>query len=274
MKKVLLVGESWEVFSIHLKGFDAFFTTKYDEGAKWLIEALEEGGYQVDYIPNHHAPSKVPTDLAKLKEYSAVILSDIGANTLLLHPDTFERSIATPNRLKLFREYVEQGGAFVMIGGYMSFTGIDGKAKYKNSPVEEILPVTLLAHDDRVEIPEGVYPEVSKPDHPVVQGLDAQWPMLLGYNQVIAKEGRKFWPWQARIPFWWWVPTARARPRPSPRTARPIGVPRSSWSGSSTTSSGSSWWTGSLIRSSRDNLCDAKRHARGFPGRGLSHLRE
>ncbi|MGB4249520.1 MAG: glutamine amidotransferase, partial [Limnochordia bacterium] len=91
--------------------------------------------------------------------------------------------------LKLFREYVEQGGAFVMIGGYMSFTGIDGKAKYKNSPVEEILPVTLLAHDDRVEIPEGVYPEVSKPDHPVVQGLDAQWPMLLGYNQVIAKEG-------------------------------------------------------------------------------------
>ncbi|HOK32586.1 MAG TPA: glutamine amidotransferase, partial [Limnochordia bacterium] len=39
MKKVLLVGESWEVFSIHLKGFDAFFTTKYDEGAKWLIEA-------------------------------------------------------------------------------------------------------------------------------------------------------------------------------------------------------------------------------------------
>ena len=189
MKKVLLVGESWEVFSIHLKGFDAFFTTKYDEGAKWLIEALEEGGYQVDYIPNHHAPSKVPTDLAKLKEYSAVILSDIGANTLLLHPDTFERSIATPNRLKLFREYVEQGGAFVMIGGYMSFTGIDGKAKYKNSPVEEILPVTLLAHDDRVEIPEGVYPEVSKPDHPVVQGLDAQWPMLLGYNQVIAKEG-------------------------------------------------------------------------------------
>lgn len=85
----------------------------------------------MDYIPNHHAPSKVPTDLAKLKEYSAVILSDIGANTLLLHPDTFERSIATPNRLKLFREYVEQGGAFVMIGGYMSFTGIDGKAKYK-----------------------------------------------------------------------------------------------------------------------------------------------
>ena len=189
MKKVLLVGESWEVFSIHLKGFDAFFTTKYDEGAKWLTEALEEGGYQVDYIPNHHAPSRVPTELSELQEYSVVILSDIGANTLLLHPDTFERSLATPNRLKLFREYAEQGGAFVMIGGYMSFAGIDGKGKYKDSPVEEILPVTLLAHDDRVEIPEGINPQVVQPDHPVVQGLDAQWPMLLGYNQVIAKEG-------------------------------------------------------------------------------------
>ena len=189
MKRVLLVGESWETFSIHIKGFDAFFTTKYGEGAEWMIRALTEGGYQVDYIPNHHAPSKVPTKLAQLQEYSAVLLSDIGANTLLLHPDTFERSLATPNRLKLFKEYVEQGGAFAMIGGYMSFTGIDAKAKYKNSPVEEILPVTLLEHDDRVEIPEGVNPVVVKPDHPVVQGLDTTWPMLLGYNQVIAKEG-------------------------------------------------------------------------------------
>jgi len=189
MKKVLLVGESWEVFSIHLKGFDAFFTTKYDEGAEWIIRALHEGGYQVDYIPNHHAPSRVPTDLVKLQEYSAIILSDVGANTLLLHPDTFERSIATPNRLKLFKEYVEQGGAFVMIGGYMSFTGIHAKAKYKNSPVEEILPVTLLSHDDRVEVPEGINPKVVKSSHPVVKGLDDEWPMLLGYNQVIPKDG-------------------------------------------------------------------------------------
>jgi uncharacterized membrane protein len=188
MKKVLLVGESWETFSIHLKGFDAFFTTKYGEGAQWLVEALTKGGYQVDYIPNHHAPSRVPTDLAELKKYDVVMLSDIGANTLLLHPDTFERSMATPNRLKLFRDYVSEGGAFVMIGGYLSFTGIDAKGKYKDSPVEEILPVRLLAHDDRVEIPEGVKPVVVKPDHPVVQGLDREWPMLLGYNQLIAKE--------------------------------------------------------------------------------------
>ncbi|NMB21114.1 MAG: cytoplasmic protein [Firmicutes bacterium] len=187
MKKVLLVGESWEIFSIHQKGFDAFFTTKYDEGAKWLIEALEAGGYQVDYIPNHHAPSKVPTTLEELQKYSVIILSDVGANTLLLHPDTFERSIATPNRLKLFRDYVDQGGAFLMVGGYLSFTGIDGKAKYRHSPVEEILPVTLMEYDDRVEVPEGLYPTVVHAEHPVVQGLDATWPMLLGYNKLAPK---------------------------------------------------------------------------------------
>ena len=53
----------------------------------------------------------------------------------------------------------------------------------------------LLAHDDRVEIP-GSHPVVVKPD-PVVQGLDREWPMLLGYNQLIAKVLR-FLLWQRR----------------------------------------------------------------------------
>ena len=74
-----------------------------------------------------------------------------------------------------------------MVGGYLSFTGIDGKAKYRHSPVEEILPVTLMEYDDRVEVPEGLYPTVVHAEHPVVQGLDATWPMLLGYNKLAPK---------------------------------------------------------------------------------------
>ena len=42
-----------------------------------------------------------------------------------------------------------------MIGGYFSFQGIDGKARWRNTPVEEALPVSCLAYDDRLEIPEG-----------------------------------------------------------------------------------------------------------------------
>ena len=38
------------------------------------------------------------------------MLSDVGANTLLLHPDTFVRSVALPNRLHAIRDYVAAGG--------------------------------------------------------------------------------------------------------------------------------------------------------------------
>ena len=187
VKKILLAGESWETFSIHIKGFDTFYTSKYAEGAKWLIKAIEEAGYRVDFIPNHHAPSKFPTELESIKEYSTVILSDIGSNTLLIHPDTFERSLPTPNRLKLIRDYVADGGGFLMVGGYMSFQGIDGKARYKDTPIEDILPVKIAAIDDRVEVPEGFYPAI-KEEHQVVAGIDKTWPMLLGYNRFYAKD--------------------------------------------------------------------------------------
>ena len=41
-KKVLLAGESWSSHTTHVKGFDTFYTSVYEEGGKWLIAALEE----------------------------------------------------------------------------------------------------------------------------------------------------------------------------------------------------------------------------------------
>jgi uncharacterized membrane protein len=186
-KKVLLVGESWETFSTHIKGFDTFYTSKYEEGAEWLIEALKKAGYEVEFIPNHRASSEFPTSEEEINKYQVLILSDIGANTLLLHPDTFEKSIPTTNRLKLIKKYVENGGGFLMIGGYLSFQGVDGKARYKDTPVEEVLPIEIKPIDDRVEVPEGMYPEVTE-DHVITAGLDKKWPMFLGYNQFKAAD--------------------------------------------------------------------------------------
>lgn len=51
-----------------------------------------------------------------------------------------------------------------MIGGYLSFQGIDGKARYKDTPIEEVLPVKMKSIDDRIEVPEGMYPEITE-DH-------------------------------------------------------------------------------------------------------------
>ena len=185
--RVLLAGESWVMHTIHQKGFDAFTTTAYGEGHQWLSDALTAGGYAVEHLPNHLAPTRFPTSLDALRLYGVVILSDIGSNTLLLHPDTFERSVALPNRLALLRDYVAGGGGLVMVGGYLSFQGIDAKARYAGTPVEAALPVTLLPVDDRVEAPEGVVPVVRAAGHPTVAGLPGEWPALLGYNRLRPK---------------------------------------------------------------------------------------
>ena len=185
--KVLLAGESWETLSFHQKGFDVFTTTFYYEGGGPLQAALQAAGHKITYMPSHIAATKFPTDLADLQVFDVVMLSDIGANTLLLHPDTFERSKALPNRLKLLRDYVEGGGGLIMVGGYMTFQGIDGKARYAGSPVEAALPVTMMTMDDRVEVPEGATPQVRLADHPIVAGLEATWPHLLGYNRLLAR---------------------------------------------------------------------------------------
>jgi uncharacterized membrane protein len=185
--RVLLAGESWVMHTIHQKGFDSFWTTAYGEGHQWLSAALAAGGFEVVHLPNHLANEQFPLTPEELGAYGAVLLSDIGANTLLLHPDTFTKSISLPNRLVSLREYARRGGGLVMVGGYLTFQGIDAKGRYAGSAVEEALPVTMLPVDDRVETPEGVEPMVTDPGHPIVAGLPERWPALLGYNRLTAR---------------------------------------------------------------------------------------
>ena len=187
-RRALIAGESWTVHSTHQKGFDSFSTVEYAEGIHWLRSALETDGWQVDYQPAHVAARDFPSDLKALSQFDCVMLSDVGANTLLLHPDTFARSVTRPNRLNVIRDYVAAGGGFVMIGGYMTFQGIEAKAQYGGTAIEEILPVNLFRFDDRAECPQGIVPNVMDPDHPIVAGIGPDWPALLGFNRVTAKQ--------------------------------------------------------------------------------------
>jgi uncharacterized membrane protein len=186
-RRILIAGESWTVHSIHQKGFDSFTTTEYAEGVRWLKDALEAGGWEVVYQPAHVAAREFPLTAEALSAFDSVILSDIGANTLLLHPDTFVRSKALPNRLESIRDYVASGGGFIMVGGYLTFQGIEAKGQYAGSAVEEALPVTLDRFDDRRETPQGIVPKVSA-SHPIVEGLENVWPALLGYNRIWPKD--------------------------------------------------------------------------------------
>ena len=186
--RILIAGESWVTHSIHQKGFDAFTTTTYEEGVGPLRSALASRGVSVDYMPNHVAASDFPSTPKALSDWDVIVLSDIGANTLLLHPDTFARSVPKPDRLQAVRDYVDAGGGLLMVGGYLTFQGIDAKARYAGSPVEAALPVTLQTIDDRVEVPSGVTPTVRMPQHPIASGMGDSWPALLGYNRVYARD--------------------------------------------------------------------------------------
>ena len=185
---VLLAGESWTSTATHIKGFDQFPTVTYHNGAKVFLAAVKDSPFDVQHMPSHEAQEEFPSTLEGLMKYDAIILSDIGANTLLLHPDTWAKSERTPNRLKLLKEYVAAGGGLMMIGGYLSFQGINGVARYRNTPVEEVLPVRCLPYDDRCEVPEGFTPELVAA-HPITANLPGPWPHLLGYNEVEVKPG-------------------------------------------------------------------------------------
>jgi len=196
-KKVLLAGESWTSTSVHIKGFDQFATASYHLGAEPLVHALKGSPFELTYMKAHEVATDFPFTLEELGAYDVVILSDLGSNTLLLHPDVWLRGTTVPNRLKLLKEWVGGGGALMMIGGYYSFQGINGGARYHRTAVEEVLPVECLPYDDRIEVPEGFRAELTRPDHPVLAGLSGEWPVLLGCNEVRLKPGAEL---LARLP--------------------------------------------------------------------------
>jgi uncharacterized membrane protein len=189
MARILVAGEQVTGTGVDVKGFDSFAVNADKEDGQTLVDALAGGGHEVAWMRTNHVARHFPETIEAMRAYDVVILSDVGSNTLLLHPDMLANCNRHPNRLKLLADYVRQGGGLVMVGGWMSFAGIDGKARYHGSPLEEALPVTCLPYDDRQERPEGVVPAVLRADHPVLAGVPADWPFFLGYNRVAPKAG-------------------------------------------------------------------------------------
>ena len=189
-KKVLLAGESWISVANHYKGFDDFSSTTFHLGATQFVSELEKhGDFSVTYMKAHEVPDGFPFERADLDLFDAIILSDIGANSFLLPGGVWLQGRPMPDRLKLIRDWTEDGGGLMMVGGYLTFQGIDGKARWHRTPVEAALPVTCLPFDDRIEVPEGFSPEIAQPDHPILAGFRGDWPPLLGANEIVPREG-------------------------------------------------------------------------------------
>jgi len=186
--RVLLVGETWVTAETHYKGFDYFGSVTLASGAEPLIAAMADQNVEIVHLAAHDAPERFPLEVGGLEPYDVVVLSDIGANSLLLHPDTWRLGLKRPNRLKLLAQWVRDGGGLAMAGGYLSFQGFEAKAGYRRTAIEEVLPCTIDPWDDRVETPEGFSPRVVGGDHPVLAGVERDWPDLLGYNRFSARE--------------------------------------------------------------------------------------
>jgi uncharacterized membrane protein len=186
---VLLIGESWVTNITEIKGVDTFSYHAYEVGTAYISEALSTDEISFTHLPCHLVQTDFPDSAEELKkQYHVVVISDCGANTFLLPVKTFLQHHKTPNKLEILRRYVELGGGLCMVGGYMSFMGIEGKGRYNNTPVEKALPVSFYPHDDRRELPEGVSIPVDPQQHPVLKGLSTKLPPILGYNRAVAKK--------------------------------------------------------------------------------------
>ena len=190
MKKILFIGESWMVHVQETKGFDVFTYDYYETATKYIEQALTLNKDNCFvHLPSHLVEEGFPKTASELAEYEVIMISDCGANTFNLPMNTFMHLNKSENKLKMLKDYVENGGALVMIGGYLTFQGIEAKGAYKNTYIEEILPVTLLNGDDRMERCQGVYPIIELPEHPILKNVPKEnWPCLYGYNLLIPKD--------------------------------------------------------------------------------------
>lgn len=186
MARILIAGESWITTTTHAKGVDEFTVHSYAEGVTQLRAALTATGHEVVHLPGHLVPTDFPETPEALDAYDVVVLSDIGANSLQLAPGVFERSVPGFDRIATLVDWVTAGGALMMIGGYLSFSGWQARGAYAGTRIADVLPVDIAPYDDRVERPAGSVATVAAA-HDVLTGVEGAWPALLGYNRTVAK---------------------------------------------------------------------------------------
>ncbi|RYJ08429.1 hypothetical protein ELS19_17995 [Halogeometricum borinquense] len=188
MTRVLLAGESWTTVTFEVKGRNVLVDADYGTAEEHLVAALEVNGADVDFLTCEETLTSFPGTREELDSYDLVLLSDVGADSLQLTPAVTAGDTDT-DRCRLLAEYVRDGGALGMIGGYMSFAGKGGAARYGRTPIADVLPVEIRDGDDRVETPAGAIPM----NRGVPADLPETWPAVLGYNHLQAKDDADVW---------------------------------------------------------------------------------
>ncbi len=184
-KQILLAGETFVVTQSVAIGYENITSSFRANGAIHLLDALHDTAYQITQIASEQCETEFPRDAKHLEQFSAVVLSDIGALSMLFTPESRAGKVSV-NRLAMLHDWVKDGGSLMMAGGYNSFQGMSATARYHQTPIEDCLPVTCLASSDGLEAPEGLIPQQKK-QHPILKGLRPNLPPVLGMNRVLAK---------------------------------------------------------------------------------------
>ncbi|MGL4595627.1 MAG: glutamine amidotransferase [Thermoguttaceae bacterium] len=138
--------------------------------AAYLSGVLTYHGIPFERVDSTSSPSEDFMD----KQYDGYIISD--------YPAARFKS----GQMEHIRDSVARGAGICMIGGWESFHGKNGE--YCNSPIADILPVTMETKDDRHNCSQPVMVFRNRVDHPILSGLPWKTPPFVGgYNAFAPK---------------------------------------------------------------------------------------
>ena len=128
-------------------------------------------GFLLDHVPSNEM---IEEDFDP-SQYSLIIFSDYSAQNI---PVSVQSAIY---------QYINGGGSFLMIGGFLSFAG-EG-ADYFSSRIADLLPVILNGNDDRRNVPQGIVPRAT---NGVFDSMNwSSPPVICGYNCLYPRDGAK-----------------------------------------------------------------------------------
>lgn len=154
--------------------------------ARYLIGALQWARFPHAHHDAEEAPP--PNLVAGKRDWDVIVLSDYPYRRLGPQADE-----AVVNLVR------EQGVGLVMLGGWSSFTGLNGG--YRGSNVAAALPVRMSDEDDRRNYPTGLV-LWGAAAHPVIEGMSFRRPpVVMGYNAVIPRSNAQVvvQAWELRV---------------------------------------------------------------------------
>lgn len=146
--------------------------TSLEGAAGYLAGVMTHWGWKFDYVPSHH---RLPREVIE-RGHRLIILSDYPAARI------------SAELQQVVVERVVRGTGLLMIGGWESFRGSEGK--WRSTPIGKALPVEMGFRDDRVNFAQPTLLTRTSAAHPILDGLpwNEQPPTIGGLNRVTVKE--------------------------------------------------------------------------------------